>query len=125
MTMSAILRAATWLQHSRDLADGGGGLVWHQVENAIGDYGVDGRVFQPEARGIAITDFYVRQAGRVGARHRSLAHRGGHIYTDRAALRPKAPGSKKQIRPCATADVEHDRAHIDWSDCMRMSHASE
>ena len=64
MTMSANLRATAWLQDSRDLADGRG-LVWHQVEHAIRDHDVDGRVVEREARRIAITNVDVREAAAV------------------------------------------------------------
>jgi hypothetical protein len=60
MTMSAICARPPGFR-TRAISRNGGGLVWHEVEHAIGDHDVDGRVVQWEARRIAITDFNVRQ----------------------------------------------------------------
>jgi hypothetical protein len=88
------------------------GLVRREVDHAVGDHDVDGRVGERDVLDVALEELGVPHAGagRVGAREGE--HLAGHVQPDRPAGGADAAGADQNVRAGAGAEVEDRLARV-------------
>jgi hypothetical protein len=118
MSGSAMTSATARPQDARGLAQHPR-LVSGEVDDAVGDHDVDGRVGQRDVLDVALDELGVARARIRRVRPGEREHLVGHIRTDRAARRADPLGADEHVGAGARAEVEDGLARVEVGDAGR------
>ena len=100
-----------------------GGLVGGQVDDAVGDHHVDGRVRQRDGLDLALEELHIGCPGFAGVSARQLEHLVGHVDAVHEPGRTDPPRRQQYVDAPARSQVKDSFALVQVGDRQRVSAA--
>jgi hypothetical protein len=100
-----------------------GGLVGGQVDDAVGDHHVDGRVRQRDGLDLALEELHIGCPGFAGVSTRQLEHLVGHVDAIHEPGRTDPPRRQQYVDAPARSQVKDSFALVQVGDRQRVSAA--